>query len=458
MYSVLAIYAEPKPSRDYPMKTRTKSLLLTTTSYTTAIALAGFSGAVATYGMTRLVPGGELVVAGMGVLFEAGKLSSYALLHRKAMPRLLKIGLATVGLTLMTANIAGVSGFLSKVYERRQISAQASEHVAQANAYASADIIERQLAAAVSTLAAARTAQIKARDDKARAKAAKAIVDQATAERDALAEKLTEARIAKATAEGDAINASAEFAAIAFIAQATGASTDKVAHAAIFVISAVPDCLAVLLLLAAGCAAPRAPSRARPVRKAAQRKRHYPPTRSQSRRSRLGAVSVVRRLLAPHPEAHQPQEERTMLKLTVSGQWMKACGKGDQDTEMVIIRETPMHPTVERNMGRFFIVRDHDHEWTVAECRCVHWQQEQLAKANAGTIKSACALGFKNTRRAIRALGLTASRRNGEWRVNLPGGSEATAYYTNDNDDALATAKAMAAATTKGDNDNAQAV
>jgi hypothetical protein len=44
---------------------------------------------------------------------------------------------------------------------------------------------------------------------------------------------------------------------------------------------------------------------------------------------------------------------------------------------------------------------------------------------------------------AIRATGATARRREGEWRVNLPDGSEATAYYTDDADDAVQTARAM---------------
>ena len=242
------------------------TLALRYLSYTTAICPAGFSGAVATYGMTRLVPGGELVVGAMGALFEAGKLSSFALLHSKALPRLLKVGLATVGTTLMAANIAGVSGFLSSRYEQSHIKAQATGHVTQANAYAAADLLERQLAAAESSLAAARAALLKARDDKARQRAAQAVIATATAERDALVKQLAAARSNKAQAEGDALNAGSEFAAIQFIAGATGASTDTVAHAAILTISAVPDVLAVLLLLAAGFGAPKALTKVRQVR------------------------------------------------------------------------------------------------------------------------------------------------------------------------------------------------
>ncbi len=248
-------------------------LNLNTLSYSTAIALAGFSGAVATVGMMKLVPGGELVVGAMGALFEAGKLTSFAMLHRKAAPRLLKCALAGVGLTLMTANVAGVSGFLSNAYEHRQIGARATAHAATANAFASADLVERQLAAAEGNLAQARAALIRAKDDKARARAAQAIVTTTTAERDALVQKLAAARSTKVQAEGDAINAGSEFAAIQFIAGATGASVDTVAHTAILTISAIPDVLAVLLLLTAGYATPEAPvARLVRTRKASRRR------------------------------------------------------------------------------------------------------------------------------------------------------------------------------------------
>lgn len=46
--------------------------------------------------------------------------------------------------------------------------------------------------------------------------------------------------------------------------------------------------------------------------------------------------------------------------------------------------------------------------------------------------------------RTIRSLGLSASRRDGEWRINFRGGREATAYYTEDEQDALDTADSMA--------------
>lgn len=66
-------------------------------------------------------------------------------------------------------------------------------------------------------------------------------------------------------------------------------------------------------------------------------------------------------------------------------------------------------------------------------------------------------MNVKQTQAAIRALGLSAVRIDGEWRINfpaLPGAShdrEATAYYTEDNDDALGTARYMAAEQAKPD-------
>jgi hypothetical protein len=246
-------------------------------AYSTAIALACFSGSVATFGMMKLVPGAEIVVGTMGLLFEAGKLTSFAMLHSKAIPRILRFALAGVGLILMAANVAGVSGFLSNAYERSSIRDQANGHVAQANAYASADLIERQLAAAESNLSAGRGALIKARDDKGRIKAAQAVIASATTERDALIKQLAAAKSTKAQAEGEAINAGSEFAAIAFIAGATGASADTIAHAAILTISAIPDVLAVLLLIAAGYAAPKPVRRIVRRRKAPRRPRPSAP-------------------------------------------------------------------------------------------------------------------------------------------------------------------------------------
>jgi uncharacterized MAPEG superfamily protein len=73
---------------------------------------------------------------------------------------------------------------------------------------------------------------------------------QGKSDRDAMAAKLQAARAAKVTAEGEQMNAAGEFAAVAFIASATGTDTDRVATLVIFIISAIPDLLAVLLLIA----------------------------------------------------------------------------------------------------------------------------------------------------------------------------------------------------------------
>src|SRR5260370_35545009 len=121
----------PYHQEGFPMKTKTPTL--TKISYGTAVALACFSGGVATYGLTKFAPGAEWVVAAMGALFEAGKLTSFAMLHRPV-PPLLKGALVTVGLVLMALNVVGVSGFLSNAYERSHTAAQATAHAETANA------------------------------------------------------------------------------------------------------------------------------------------------------------------------------------------------------------------------------------------------------------------------------------------------------------------------------------
>lgn len=50
---------------------------------------------------------------------------------------------------------------------------------------------------------------------------------------------------------------------------------------------------------------------------------------------------------------------------------------------------------------------------------------------------------LKNLTEKCRAMGLTCRKRDGEYRINYKGGSEETAYYTDDMGDALDTAVCM---------------
>ncbi len=52
-------------------------------------------------------------------------------------------------------------------------------------------------------------------------------------------------------------------------------------------------------------------------------------------------------------------------------------------------------------------------------------------------------MNIKQTIQTIRDLGLTCRCHDGEWRINFFGGNEDTAYYTDDAEDAVDTAKAM---------------
>jgi hypothetical protein len=122
-------------------------------------------------------------------------------------------------------------------------------------------------------------------------KAAQAVITTATAERDGLVRQLATARSIRAQVEGDAISSTSEFAAVQFIAGATGASVDTVAHAAILTIAAVPDVLAVLLLLAASYLAPKAPMVRRRVVK--RRKLPRPPLRPAPALRVAAAVTML---------------------------------------------------------------------------------------------------------------------------------------------------------------------
>jgi hypothetical protein len=231
--------------------------ILNITTTLVAIGLVAFSGTISAWGLTKFMPGSEIAVIILAALFECSKLVGFSLLHRPV-PLLLKTALLTVGLLLMSLNIIGVAGWLSSAYEHEQINAKATNHTAEASARAEASLVERQLAAAESNLAAARTAVLKARDDRGRVKAATVVVTTAIQERDALVKQLGAAQASTAKVEGDTISSSSEFAAVAFLAQMFGVDQDRVVHILIAGIASLPDILAALLITAIGFAGHKA--------------------------------------------------------------------------------------------------------------------------------------------------------------------------------------------------------
>jgi hypothetical protein len=232
-----------------------KFFTLRNLSYATAVALVAFSGSVSVAGLAKFAPGSVAIVVTMGALFELSKLAAFTHIGRKGVSRPVKIVLGTLGSILVVLNIIGMSGQLSNSYTQRQLSSQAAGHVATATAYASADLIERQLAQSETNLAQARQALVRARDDKARQRGAQAIITSAMVERDALVRQLADARSTKAQAEGEQISAAGEFAAVAYVSSLTGWSMDRVTQLFILVVSCLPDLLAITLLIAAGHAA-----------------------------------------------------------------------------------------------------------------------------------------------------------------------------------------------------------
>jgi hypothetical protein len=253
--------------------------LLNILATTTAVGLVAFSGSISAYGLSKFCPGAEPAIIILAVLFEASKLLGFAMVHRPA-PRWLKTGLLTAGILLMTINVVGLAGFLSTTYTQAQIAARASGHTAEATAHAEASLLERQLAATEQAVAQARAALVRARDDKGRVKAAQAILNASTAERDAILAKLSAANTTSAQVEGNAIASTGEFAAVAFLASMFGTDQDVVARILIAVVSALPDCLAALLIVTVGYIAPRSPrtpAKVRTTKKRNRRQRLTPP-------------------------------------------------------------------------------------------------------------------------------------------------------------------------------------
>jgi hypothetical protein len=205
---------------------------------------------VSTYGLTHFAPGAEWVIACMGLLFEVGKLCSFAVMHRR-LPLLLKGGLLVVGVVLMGLNVVGVSGFLSNHFEREQLTARAASHTAEVEAKAQVAALERQLAAAETSVSKARDSMGKAKGDRDQIKAVIAVIASATTERDRLARDLAAAQLKQAKVEGNTIAANGEMAAIMVLAELTRTDVSTVAHRVFLAVASLPELLAVLLLLAA---------------------------------------------------------------------------------------------------------------------------------------------------------------------------------------------------------------
>lgn len=225
-----------------------RATLLTRITYTVAIAAALFSGAVATYGLTKLAPGAEYVVFILGIVYEAGKLTSFAVLH--AVPLRFKVVLTVIGLVLMSLNIAGVSGFLSSAVERSHITHEA-EHVRQDVPEETLALLRTNVAAAAKATDEASQAVLKARANKGRIEAANAALARAKADQSAAQAALQTAITTHADVKATIITDGGELAAVVFLAGATGRSQADIIHLFILALASLPDLLAVMLLLAA---------------------------------------------------------------------------------------------------------------------------------------------------------------------------------------------------------------
>ena len=125
------------------------------------------------------------------------------------------------------------------------------------------------------------------------------------------------------------------------------------------------------------------------------------------------------------PERIKPAWSRSAIEtLRVAGD---AVDEGDRDTALGLLRQVSgefdgLRPSDGWKID-FLMVRDAVHSVPVPHT------------ARKG--------GVKETLAAIRATGASVKRVDGEWQINIPGGTDETTYFTNDAEDALATARAM---------------
>jgi hypothetical protein len=233
-----------------------------------AVAMSAFAGVLATLGLATFVPGAQAAVFIMGALFEIGQLVAFSWLHRhwSVMNVGLRYGLACLALIVVVLDVLGVSGQLSNSYQGRKNSGQIATEQSFAKvdaqieqAQGELDDNTHQLALAEEQIGKANEAQLKARDNKDRIKAAKAALTEAylqrtslESKRNAITSKLSGLKVERSQVKGQQIAAAGEFAAVQFAAATFGVSEDVVARIVIMVISSLPNLFAMALIMAAG--------------------------------------------------------------------------------------------------------------------------------------------------------------------------------------------------------------
>jgi hypothetical protein len=241
--------------------------MLRFTASTLSIALAAFGGSVSVYGMMHFAPGAEFVVAVMGALFEVAKLAAYTMIGSRLSPAI-KAPLIVVSLALAALNVVGLNGFLANAFEKAQIEANATSHAGEAEAKANVAALERQVAGAEARITKATDAMAKAKGDRDQIKAVKALLADATKDRDVAADKLAAAQAKQAKAEGATIAANGEMANIIALATVTGCDVSTTAHRVFLSIAVLPEILEALFAIAAGmlgCSKVEAPAAPAPV-------------------------------------------------------------------------------------------------------------------------------------------------------------------------------------------------
>jgi len=247
-------------------------ITLNTAAFWAACAMSAFAGIVATSGLASFIPGvnvlGVNAVWVMGILFEVGMLVAFAYLHKhwQTISPSLKYGLAVLASIVIVLDIIGVAGQFSQGYQARRHAADAANMVAVTNAAAhiaqaedAVAELDRQLAAVSEEINKISDAQIRAKDDRDRVKAARALKIEAESRKTALLQKRAEAssvllaaRTEKGAADASAVTGSGEFAAIQFAAQSLGWSEDAVARVIIWILSGLACLFAPCLIAVSG--------------------------------------------------------------------------------------------------------------------------------------------------------------------------------------------------------------
>jgi hypothetical protein len=223
-----------------------------------ALGVATVSAGFSIVGLVAIFTASFWPIIGMGVALETAKLSAVAWLARRyAAPRVLKVAVTALVVTLMGLNAIGCYGYLARAHIAHAIAGEAkvASHQAQIDArkeVAAANVadLDRRIGQIDSAVAEATR--------RGRSSSAMALAERQTARRNDLVADRARAASALASIEVESVGVAnersdhaADFGPVEYLSKLVGVEPESVMRWFVFCVACLLDPLALTLLLAA---------------------------------------------------------------------------------------------------------------------------------------------------------------------------------------------------------------